>query len=167
VPSSKPAPFKPRHMNSSSTSKLDTLIGSLFGAFISGAFYIMLYSTTYPVPGRLFQIPTAHIYLDLGRPAWHMYGVGLAEKSLGFTITSGVFFAGTTAVKIYCRDRRWRGFSPGWCRLRQRSVHCVTAHYPSRTSCTIHPPNCCLESWGGIACWWCQSRLKSGSQSTM
>jgi hypothetical protein len=49
-------------------------------------------------------------------------------------------------VKIYCRDRRWQGFSPGWCRLRQRSVHCVTAHYPPRTSCKIHPPYCCLES---------------------
>ncbi|KAI5797699.1 OPT oligopeptide transporter protein-domain-containing protein [Geopyxis carbonaria] len=73
------------------------LIGSIFGAVIS-AFVYRIYAAVYPIPGELFQVPTAHVWIDCSRL---VYGEGLPTGAWAFSIGFGTLFAFTTAFKIY------------------------------------------------------------------
>jgi uncharacterized oligopeptide transporter (OPT) family protein len=88
---------------------LGHMAGSIFGAVVSAGFY-KLYTTAYSVPGSLFQIPTAYIWLSAARLA---YGSGLPIFARDFSITVGLIFALTTTLKIWYRDSRWKDFVPG------------------------------------------------------
>jgi len=65
------------------------LIGSVFSAFFSvGAYY--LYTTAYPVPGDLFQVPTARIWLATAQV---VNGAELAPNVIWFCIPAAIIAA--------------------------------------------------------------------------
>ncbi|TGZ81751.1 oligopeptide transporter-like protein [Ascodesmis nigricans] len=73
------------------------LIGSVFGAIISAVIY-RLYSAVYEIPGLLFQVPTAFVWIDCSRL---VYGQGLPEGARDFAWSFGLLFAVTTMYKAW------------------------------------------------------------------
>ena len=73
------------------------LIGSVVGAFVSAAVY-KLYISVYPIPGDLFQTPTAYVWIFTARL---VTGKGLPPMAGRFALYFGVVFCLTTALRIY------------------------------------------------------------------
>ena len=71
------------------------LIGSAFGAVLSAWVY-RIYSAVYPIPGNLFQVPTAYVWIDCSRL---VYGKGLPDGAWGFAIGFAAIFAVTTILR--------------------------------------------------------------------
>jgi len=86
------------------------LIGSVFGAIISAGVY-RIYSNVYPIPGNLFQVPTAYVWIDCSRL---VYGEGLPQGAKMVAVTFAVIFAVTTVLKGWVlKEMRWAPFIPG------------------------------------------------------
>ncbi|EXJ67450.1 uncharacterized protein A1O5_09463 [Cladophialophora psammophila CBS 110553] len=83
------------------------LIGSVVGAFVSAAVY-KLYVSVYPIPGDLFEIPTAYVWIFTARL---VTGKGLPPMAWQFALLFGAVFVLTTTLRIYLlayRDsKRW------------------------------------------------------------
>lgn len=73
------------------------LIGSVFGAVLSACVY-RLYSTVYPIPGDLFQVPTAYVWIDCARL---VYGHGLPQGVWAFAVIFAGIFAITTVLRAW------------------------------------------------------------------
>ncbi|KAF8253662.1 OPT superfamily oligopeptide transporter [Wilcoxina mikolae CBS 423.85] len=71
------------------------LIGSVFGAIISAWTY-RIYSSVYPIPGPLLQVPTAYVWIDCSRL---VYGKGLPQGAWGFAVVFAAVFAGSTVLR--------------------------------------------------------------------
>jgi OPT family oligopeptide transporter len=93
------------------------LIGSVVGAFVSAAVY-KLYVHVYPIPGDLFQIPTAYVWIFTARL---VTGKGLPPMAWQFALLFGTVFIVTTTLRIvllaYKDSKSWCGklhpFIPG------------------------------------------------------
>jgi uncharacterized oligopeptide transporter (OPT) family protein len=86
------------------------LIGSVFGAIISAGVY-RIYSNVYPIPGNLFQVPTAYVWIDCSRL---VYGEGLPQGVKMVATTFAVIFAVTTVLRGWVlKGTRWTPFIPG------------------------------------------------------
>lgn len=85
------------------------LIGSLVGAFVSAAVY-KLYVSVYPIPGELFEIPTAYVWIFTARL---VTGKGLPPMAWQFAIVFGTVFVLTTSLRIYLLAHKER---KPWCR---------------------------------------------------
>lgn len=123
------------------------LIGSIFGAIIS-AFVYRIYATVYPIPGELFQVPTAHVWIDCSRL---VYGEGLPEGAWVFSISFGILCAFTTVLKIYLG--RPTPFIPGGI-----AVAVGMYNIPSFTL---------ARALGGLMQWYWKRRFSSRSDTTM
>jgi OPT family oligopeptide transporter len=75
------------------------LIGSVFGAVISAWTY-RIYSSVYPIPGALFQVPTAYVWIDCSRL---VYGKGLPDGAWRFAVVFAAVFAGSTVLRGWGR----------------------------------------------------------------
>ena len=89
------------------------LIGSVVGAVVSAAVY-KLYVSVYDVPGDMFQVPTAYVWIFTARL---VTGRGLPPMAWRFAVGAGAIFAATTALRIFltsssARARRWRSLHP-------------------------------------------------------
>ncbi|KAJ9610408.1 OPT super [Cladophialophora chaetospira] len=73
------------------------LIGSVVGAFVSAAVY-KLYVSVYPIPGDLFQIPTAYVWIFTARL---VTGKGLPPMAWQFALLFGAIFVLTTILRIF------------------------------------------------------------------
>lgn len=73
------------------------VIGSLVGAFVSAAVY-KLYVSVYTVPGELFQVPTAYVWIFTARL---VTGKGLPPMAWQFALGAGAIFVCTTILRIY------------------------------------------------------------------
>lgn len=73
------------------------LIGSIVGAFVSAAVY-KLYVSVYPIPGELFEIPTAYVWIFTARL---VTGKGLPPMAWQFALLFGAIFTLTTTLRIY------------------------------------------------------------------
>jgi OPT family oligopeptide transporter len=78
------------------------LIGSVVGAFVSAAVY-KLYVSVYPIPGDLFQTPTAYVWIFTARL---VTGKGLPPMAWRFALCFGLVFCLTTALRIYLLNSR-------------------------------------------------------------
>ncbi|KIW23456.1 uncharacterized protein PV07_11650 [Cladophialophora immunda] len=85
------------------------LIGSVVGAFVSAAVY-KLYVSVYPIPGDLFEIPTAYVWIFTARL---VTGKGLPAMAWQFALLFGAVFVLTTTLRIYLLAYR---DSKPWCK---------------------------------------------------
>ncbi|KAI9677299.1 MAG: Ras GTPase activating protein ira2 [Trizodia sp. TS-e1964] len=85
------------------------LIGSAVGAVVSAGVY-KLYTSVYAVPGDLFQVPTAFVWVFTARL---VTGQGLPPMVLEWAVGAAVVFAIGTVVRIVGKGRRWQSFVPG------------------------------------------------------
>lgn len=85
------------------------MIGSLFGAIISAWVY-QLYTTVYDVPGGLFQVPTAYVWIFTARL---VTGKGLPPMASQWALGAGILFAGATVLRIMGHGKRWHAWVPG------------------------------------------------------
>lgn len=64
----------------------------------------------YQIPGDLFQVPTAYVWIFTARL---VTGQGLPYMAKEWAIGAGVLFTMTTLLRILSVDRPWRRWIPG------------------------------------------------------
>ncbi|PGH03736.1 hypothetical protein GX51_03880 [Blastomyces parvus] len=127
------------------------VIGSLFGAVISAAVY-KLYVAVYDVPGPMFEVPTAYVWIFTARL---VTGQGLPEMAWQTATIAGVVFSVITVVRIMGaspafapvgatgkgpRSAPWRAWIPGGI-----AVAVGMYNVPSFTL---------ARAIGGVIAWW-------------
>lgn len=85
------------------------MIGSFVGAIVSAAVY-QLYRSVYAIPGELFQVPTAYVWISTARL---VNGKGLPPMAWQWAVGAGVLFAISTAVRIAGHGKWWQAWVPG------------------------------------------------------
>jgi OPT family oligopeptide transporter len=85
------------------------LIGSVAGAFIS-AFVYKLYTSVYTIPGGLFEVPTAYVWVFTARL---VTGKGLPNMAWQWAVGAGTIFALGTMLRIRGQWTSWQCFIPG------------------------------------------------------
>ena len=84
------------------------MIGSIFGAFVSCVIY-RLYTSYYPIPGPLFQVPASYLVLSTARL---ILGRGLPEGVMPFTFAAIIISAIVTIVKMCYANHWWEKLLP-------------------------------------------------------
>lgn len=112
------------------------LVGSLFGAVISAGVY-RLYTSVYPVPGKLFQVPTAFVWIDCSRL---VFGEGLPNRAWEFACAFAVLFSLATVARGWIVKGEWRDWIPGGI-----AVAVGMYNVPSFTLARVA---------GGLVTWW-------------
>lgn len=85
------------------------MIGSLVGAIVGAAVY-QLYTRVYEIPGDVFQVPTAYVWIFTARL---VTGQGLPEMAWQWAVGAGVLFVIVTMVRVAGRDQWWQPWVPG------------------------------------------------------
>ncbi|KAH6610973.1 hypothetical protein Trco_000993 [Trichoderma cornu-damae] len=85
------------------------IIGASFGAVFS-AFAYHIYTTVYEIPGKLFQVPTAYVWIFTARL---VTGQGLPYMAKEWATGAGALFAFTTLARTLAVGRPWRSWIPG------------------------------------------------------
>ncbi|KAL4751001.1 hypothetical protein BDW72DRAFT_174807 [Aspergillus terricola var. indicus] len=84
------------------------IIGSLVGAVLSTAVYKM-YVNVYPVPGPMFQTPTAYVWIFTARL---VTGQGLPPMAWEASSVAGIIFVAITILRIVAASRIANGGRP-------------------------------------------------------
>lgn len=132
------------------------VIGATVGAVVS-AFIYKLYTAVYTIPGSLFQVPTAYVWIFTARL---VTGQGLPPMAREWAIAFAVLFAGTTVARIYAgaqmqqqqagsrhggaSDGSWQKYVPGGI-----AVAVGMYNVPSFTL---------ARTVGGLVAWWWRRR---------
>ncbi|EGX89209.1 oligonucleotide transporter [Cordyceps militaris CM01] len=85
------------------------MIGATAGAVLS-AFIYRLYTRIYKIPGDLFQVPTAYVWIFTARL---VTGQGLPYMAKEWAIAAGALFACTTVLRTVAVGKPWRSWIPG------------------------------------------------------
>lgn len=85
------------------------VIGATVGAVLSALIY-RLYTAVYEIPGELFQVPTAYVWIFTARL---VTGKGLPPMVKEWAIGAGVLFAVTTLIRTFSVGKAWRSWVPG------------------------------------------------------
>ena len=85
------------------------LIGSFVGAIVSAAVY-KLYTSVYTIPGGMFQVPTAFVWIFTARL---VTGKGLPDMAWQWALGGGCIFAVLTALRIVGQGKSWQAYLPG------------------------------------------------------
>ncbi|KAL9477034.1 hypothetical protein ACSS6W_006875 [Trichoderma asperelloides] len=85
------------------------IIGATCGALFS-AFAYRIYTAVYEIPGKLFQVPTAYVWIFTARL---VTGQGLPYMAKEWATGAGVLFALTTLARTLSVGKRWRSLVPG------------------------------------------------------
>ncbi|VEU23418.1 DEKNAAC104720 [Brettanomyces naardenensis] len=80
------------------------IYGSVFSIFMSSIMY-KVYNSLYEIPGKLFKIPTAVIWIDCARL---VNGTGLPPRVFEFSITAGIIFGLISLLKNLITDSKHR-----------------------------------------------------------
>lgn len=116
------------------------VIGATVGAVVS-AFIYRLYTAVYTIPGSLFQVPTAYVWIFTARL---VTGQGLPYMAREWAIAFAVLFAGTTMVRIWGTGKGWQAYVPGGI-----AVAVGMYNVPSFTL---------ARTVGGLVAWWWRRR---------
>ncbi|KAF2753093.1 OPT superfamily oligopeptide transporter [Pseudovirgaria hyperparasitica] len=111
------------------------IAGSIFGTFVATVSY-RLYTSSYEVPGPVFQIPGSYISVSTARL---ILGKGLPEGVPMFALAFGGWFAISAFLKLRFSDRWWNNVLPSG-----TAFAIGMANVPSFTLSRLV---------GGIACW--------------
>ena len=85
------------------------MIGSFAGAIVSAGVY-RLYTSVYEVPGGMFKVPTAYVWIFTARL---VTGQGLPEMAWQWALGAGVLFAFFTAARVRGQGLWWQAWVPG------------------------------------------------------
>ena len=85
------------------------IIGSFVGAIVGAAVY-QLYTRVYEIPGGIFQVPTAYVWIFTARL---VTGQGLPEMAWQWAVGAGALFVVVTAVRVAGHGRWWQAWVPG------------------------------------------------------
>ncbi|KAF5586723.1 hypothetical protein FPANT_7159 [Fusarium pseudoanthophilum] len=85
------------------------VIGASVGAVLS-AFIYRVYTSVYTIPGDLFQVPTAYVWIFTARL---VTGSGLPYRVKEWAIGAAVLFAVATITRTLAIGKRWRPLIPG------------------------------------------------------
>ncbi|KAM3512781.1 hypothetical protein MY11210_003566 [Beauveria gryllotalpidicola] len=85
------------------------MIGATIGAVLS-AFIYRLYTRIYEIPGDLFQVPTAYVWIFTARL---VTGQGLPYMAKEWAIAAGALFACITVLRTVAVGKPWRSWIPG------------------------------------------------------
>ncbi|KAM0486751.1 hypothetical protein ACHAPX_000014 [Trichoderma viride] len=85
------------------------IIGATCGALFS-AFAYRIYTAVYEIPGKLFQVPTAYVWIFTARL---VTGQGLPYMAKEWATGAGLLFAVTTLARTLSVGKRWRSLIPG------------------------------------------------------
>lgn len=116
------------------------VIGATVGAVVSALIY-RLYTAVYTIPGNLFQVPTAYVWIFTARL---VTGQGLPYMAREWAIAFAVLFAGTTMVRIGATGKVWQAYVPGGI-----AVAVGMYNVPSFTL---------ARTVGGVVAWWWRRR---------
>jgi len=82
------------------------IIGSVVGAIVSAAVY-KLYVSVYKVPGEMFQVPTAYVWIFTARL---VTGQGLPPMAWQFALGAGATFVALTSLRLYLSEEGEAGW---------------------------------------------------------
>ncbi|KAH6656425.1 OPT oligopeptide transporter protein-domain-containing protein [Truncatella angustata] len=85
------------------------VIGATVGAVVSALIY-RLYTAVYTVPGDLFQVPTAYVWIFTARL---VTGQGLPPLAREWAFGAAILFAFITALRTKTMDKSWQAYIPG------------------------------------------------------
>ncbi|KAI1341647.1 OPT superfamily oligopeptide transporter [Xylariaceae sp. FL0016] len=85
------------------------IIGATVGAVVSALIY-RLYTAVYDVPGDLFQVPTAFVWIFTARL---VTGQGLPYMAREFAFGAAVIFAVLTVTRTRAIGKKWHAYIPG------------------------------------------------------
>lgn len=85
------------------------MIGATFGAILSAVLY-GLYTKVYAIPGELFPVPTAYVWIFTARL---VTGHGLPPMASQWATGAGALFTLTTMFRIATVGKAWRSWVPG------------------------------------------------------
>ncbi|MCJ1313733.1 hypothetical protein MMC25_007413 [Agyrium rufum] len=91
------------------------IIGSFVGAIVSACVY-KLYTHVYTIPGGMFDVPTAYVWIFTARL---VTGKGLPPMAWQFALGAGLLWAFLTALRIWMKSgtkivsEKWVAFVPG------------------------------------------------------
>lgn len=122
------------------------VIGATVGAVVS-AFIYRLYTAVYTIPGKLFQVPTAYVWIFTARL---VTGQGLPYMAREWAIAFAVIFTVTTAVRIGGAGKGWQVYVPG-------GIAVAVGMYNT-------PSFTLARTVGGVIAWWW--RRGEGRQDT-
>lgn len=66
--------------------------------------------SVYEIPGDLFQVPTAYVWIFTARL---VTGQGLPSMAKEWAIAAGALFACTTVLRTMAAGKPWRSWIPG------------------------------------------------------
>lgn len=127
------------------------VVGATCGAVVS-AFVYRLYTAVYPVPGPLFQVPTAYVWVFTARL---VTGQGLPPMARQWAVAFAALFAATTAARTYAGARGggwWQKYVPGGIAVAV-GMYNVPSFTLARTA-------------GGLVAWWWRRRRRGGGEDT-
>jgi uncharacterized oligopeptide transporter (OPT) family protein len=85
------------------------VIGATVGSILS-AFIYRIYTKVYTIPGDLFQVPTAYVWIFTARL---VTGSGLPDRAKEWAIGAAVLFAFATIIRTLAIGKKWRPLIPG------------------------------------------------------
>ena len=85
------------------------MIGSAAGAIVSALVY-RLYTSVYQVPGGMFQVPTAYVWIFTARL---VTGQGLPDMAWQWAVGAGAVWVVLTGWRVWAREKSWVGWVPG------------------------------------------------------
>ncbi|KAF3935957.1 hypothetical protein ABW19_dt0205020 [Dactylella cylindrospora] len=85
------------------------LIGAAYGAVVSSLIY-RLYDKVYKIPGKMFEVPAAVVWIDCSRL---LYGEGLPRYAREFCVIFGSVYVVITAIKSRFGGSKWAKRLPG------------------------------------------------------
>lgn len=120
------------------------VIGATVGAVVS-AFIYKLYTAVYTIPGKLFQVPTAYVWIFTARL---VTGQGLPPMAREWAIAFAVLFAVTTVARIYAGAQLLARSGGGWWQKYVPGGIAVAVGMYNVPSFTL------ARTVGGLVAWW-------------
>lgn len=71
---------------------------------------LIFFVRVYQIPGELFQVPTAYVWIFTARL---VTGQGLPYMATEWAVGAGILFACTTIFRIVAAGKPWRPWIPG------------------------------------------------------
>ncbi|KAK9368398.1 OPT oligopeptide transporter protein-domain-containing protein [Lipomyces kononenkoae] len=123
------------------------VIGTAWSVLLSAVVY-RLYNAVYEIPGEVFRIPTAVVWIDCSRL---VTGAGLPPNAQYFALLFAIIFGAFSIIKALYGDRKWAVYIPS-------GVAVGVGIYNS--------PSFTLARFvGGLAAWYLKSRSGHHSES--